>query len=94
VPFSDPNRLAPQYNLTQDFIGAGRDVVVTKSVPVDFVYRLELVTDPFSAEPSILRRVEYNYLRSVIEMRIDPVNPDEQIRARDQIAKAIEREVN
>jgi prepilin-type N-terminal cleavage/methylation domain-containing protein len=94
VPYSDPNRLAPQYNLTQDYIGSGRDVVVTKTVPVDFVYRLELVTDPFSIEPSILRRVEYNYLRSVIEMRADPVNPDEQIRARDQIAKAIEREVN
>lgn len=94
VPYSDPNRLAPQMNLTQDYIGAGRDVVVTKTVPVDFVYRLDLVTDPFSAQSLSLRRVEYNYFRGIGTMTRDPINPDEQIRARTPIDKAIEREVN
>lgn len=94
VPYSDPNRLVPQANLTQDYIGAGRDVVVTKTVPVNFVYRQELVTDPFSAESLSLRRVEYNYFNGNRTMRIDPVNPDEQIRARDPITKAIERQVH
>jgi len=91
VPYADPNRLQPMYNLKQDYIGSGRDVIVSKVVPVDYVYRTDLVTDPHSDVPGFLRRVEHNYFKGTSIMFTDPANPDENIRASDPVEKLIEK---
>ncbi|MBN2081880.1 prepilin-type N-terminal cleavage/methylation domain-containing protein [bacterium] len=92
VPYSDPNRLVPEYNLQQDFIGSGQDIVITETVPVDYVYAREMVTDPTSAQSSFLRRVEWNYIFGAQAMYRDPMSPDEQIRALSPIEKLLEKD--
>jgi prepilin-type N-terminal cleavage/methylation domain-containing protein len=87
VPYADANRTQPLYNQAQDFVGQGKDLVVTKTVPVDYVYRRDLLTDPQSADLSILRRVDWNLLLAQEAVFPDPVNPDEPIRARDPYSK-------
>ena len=91
VPYADADRLAPQYHLRQDYIGSGRDVVLTRTVPVDYVYQQELVTDAFSAEAGNIRRVERNFFTGARIMYADPVNPDQQIRARTPVEKLLEK---
>lgn len=91
VPYADPNRLQAMYNLKQDYIGSGQDVIISKVVPVDFVYRTELATDPHSEVPGNRRRVEHNYFKGARVMYTDPSNPDESIRASDPIEKLREK---
>ncbi|GEM_PF-1247248 len=92
VPYADADRLQPLLNQKQDYIGAGRDVVLTKTVPVDFVYRTELITDPFSAEPGdFRRRVEHNYFAGLSITYPDPLGPDDMIRARTPVEKLREK---
>ncbi len=92
VPYADPNRLQAMYNLKQDYIGSGQDVIISKVVPVDFVYRAELVADPHSEVPGNRRRVEHNFFRGSRIMYTDPSNPDESIRASDPVEKLLEKD--
>jgi hypothetical protein len=80
------------YNLKQDYIGSGQDVIISKVVPVDFVYRAELVADPHSEVPGNRRRVEHNFFRGSRIMYTDPSNPDESIRASDPVEKLLEKD--
>jgi prepilin-type N-terminal cleavage/methylation domain-containing protein len=81
VPFADAGRTRPLYNQKQDYIGPGADLVLTKTVPVNFAYRENLVTDPKASILSAtgLRRVELNYFNSEVKMFQDPVPYDTQI---------------
>jgi prepilin-type N-terminal cleavage/methylation domain-containing protein len=90
VPYTDADRTRPLYNQTQDYIGQGKDLIVTKTVPVDYVYRKELITDPFSAELQMLRRVDLNLFTAEAAVFPDPVDPDEPIRARDPYTKYLQ----
>ena len=87
VPYSDADRTQPLYSQVQDFVGQGRDLVVTKTVPVDYVYQRELITDPFSSELGLLRRVDLNLFGGEAAVFPDPVDPDSPIRARDPYSK-------
>jgi hypothetical protein len=93
VPYFDPDRLIPLYNQRQDYIGAGRDVVLTKTVPVDFAYRSDVVTDPRSAliDQYSLRRAEINYALGGSKMFRDPLTPEDMIRAVTPSGKYYER---
>lgn len=84
VPYQDADRTIPLYNLKKDFIGSGRDVVLTKTVPVNYTYRTELVTDPQAAilGQINLRRVDWNVRIASSKMFRDPLSPDIQIRSR------------
>jgi prepilin-type N-terminal cleavage/methylation domain-containing protein len=75
VPYQDANRTIPLPNLRKDYIGAGRDVILSRIVPVEYVYRTELITDPADIQPDGLRRVEYNYFRGRSVMFNDPMDP-------------------
>ncbi|MCH7472816.1 prepilin-type N-terminal cleavage/methylation domain-containing protein [bacterium] len=94
VPYADTNRTAPLYNQKQDYVGPGSDLVVTKTVPVNYSYRRELLVDPFSALLSVsgLRRVELNYFLGRNLMHGDPIGPDDPIRARTPASKLYELE--
>jgi len=94
VPFQDADRTIPLYNLKKDYIGAGRDIVLSKTVPVSYVYRAELVTDPHSAALDISnrRRVELNVDRASQIMFPDPLSPDVQILARTPWEKLQEKD--
>jgi prepilin-type N-terminal cleavage/methylation domain-containing protein len=94
VPFEDANRTIPLYNLKKDYIGSGRDIVMTKTVPVSYVYRAELTTDPHSAalDQTSRRRVELNVDRASQIMFPDPLSPDVQIRSRTPWEKLAEKD--
>jgi hypothetical protein len=94
VPYQDADRTVPLYHQRKDYIGSGRDLVLTRTVPVNFTYRAELVTDPFAAELSEnqLRRVDLNYFSGTELMFADPLDPDVQIRARNPVAKLEEKD--
>jgi hypothetical protein len=81
VPYGDPDRIVPMHNMREDYVGSGQDMILTKTVPVDYVYKTEPITDPFSGELNGLRRVERNYFTGLVTMFSDPVDPDTQIRA-------------
>jgi prepilin-type N-terminal cleavage/methylation domain-containing protein len=94
VPFADPDRTRPLYNQKKDYIGTGRDIVVTKTVPVDYVYRAELVTDPRNADLGQLRRVDVNLFQASRIMFPDPLDPDVQIKTRTPGEKLREKNPN
>lgn len=81
VPYGDPDRVVPMKNMRKDYVGVGQDIILTKTVPVDYVYKLEPITDPYSGELGGLRRVDRNYFRGLVALFSDPVDPDTQIRA-------------
>jgi hypothetical protein len=91
VPYGDPDRVVPLYNMREDYIGSGQDMILTKTVPVDYVYESEPLTDPFSGELGGLRRVERNYFDGMITLFSDPVDPDTQIRALTPSNKLVEK---
>jgi prepilin-type N-terminal cleavage/methylation domain-containing protein len=94
VPFSDAARTRPLYNLKKDYIGAGNDLVLTKTVPVNFSYRKDLVWDPRSTELvqqfSTQRRVELNYSRGSRMMINDSINVNGGVKARSPLDKLYE----
>ena len=87
VPFADRDRLQPLYNQKQDYIGPGSDLVLTKTIPVSFAYKSDLVTDSASSAVSQgsgnfsfnRRRVEINYNAGENKFFEDPVGYDTQI---------------
>jgi prepilin-type N-terminal cleavage/methylation domain-containing protein len=93
VPYSDPERTMPLYNQKQDYLGSGRDLVVSKTVPVSYADRADLLWDPRAATigDTLLRRVEINYLRALIKLASDPTEPGEAILARTPSDKLTEQ---
>ncbi|MDQ3023608.1 MAG: prepilin-type N-terminal cleavage/methylation domain-containing protein [bacterium] len=87
VPYADQNRLQPLYTQKQDYVGSGSDLVLTKSVPVNFLYKATLVTDADSDALSISngsgafnrRRVELNVNTGESRFFEDPIGYDTQI---------------
>jgi len=94
IPYGDPDRVVPMLNMRKDYVGSGQDMILTKTVPVDFVYEAEPFTDPFSSELGGLRRVERNYFRGLVTLFHDPVDPDMQIRALTPAGKLYEKDPN
>jgi len=91
IPYADPNRLEPLVSNKQDYIGSGRDVVISKTVPVEFNYRKELVCDP-TYPLSFARRSDYNYFYGWYRMMRDPADPDTVIGAADPVQKLMEKD--
>ncbi|MCC7477460.1 prepilin-type N-terminal cleavage/methylation domain-containing protein [bacterium] len=98
VPYADPSRTQPLYNLKKDYIGAGQDLILTKTVPVNFSYRRDLHWDPrdSSVAQNIFnqRRVELNYREAETLMFHDPANPDGLIVARNPVEKLYEKDAS
>lgn len=86
-PFADQNRLQPMDNLKKDYVAPGADLILTKTVPVHFIYSSKLITDPRS--PALTetsgnftinrRRVEMNYRQGENKLGFDPIGYDTQI---------------
>jgi hypothetical protein len=104
MPYLDPDRVIPAPDRKRDYIGQGKDIVLSKMVPVDYSYKLELQSDPQqyarfwaqvtgNANPqgAFPRRVDINYFRSAGLMAADPYDPEDVIRARTADQKYYER---
>lgn len=94
VPYADPERTQPLSNQRQDYLGAGRDLLLTKTVPVSFVDKLELVWDSRAQiiDNSNLRRVEINVINGLLKLAQDPTGAGQAILARTPWDKLVERE--
>lgn len=96
VPYADPSRTMPLYNLKKDYIGGGQDLVLTKTVPVNFSYRRDLDWDPRDTDVArdifYQRRVELNYRAGEQLFFQDPADPDAQIQARNPVEKLYEKD--
>jgi hypothetical protein len=94
VPYADAARTQPLYNLKKDYIGAGSDLVLTKTIPVNFSYRKELIWDPRANSLSSgffhLRRVEWNYFQAENLMINDSINVNSPFKARGPLDKLYE----
>jgi hypothetical protein len=104
MPYLDPDRTQPLPDRKRDYIGMGKDIVLTKMVPVDYSYKLELASDPqqyarmwsqITGQPApqgaFPRRVEWNYFNGASLMAADPYDPDAVIKARDAAEKYYEK---
>lgn len=88
VPFSDPGRTQPLYNQLADYVGTNKDLVMTRTVPVNsplvesgsYPYYLELKTEPRDGRLAI-RRVDHNVFDAVRTLFSDPLDPSATIRA-------------
>ncbi len=88
IPFSDPGRTQPLYNQQADYIGVNKDLVMTRTVPVNsplvesgsYPYYLELVTNPRDSRIQV-RRVDHNVFDAVRTLFRDPMDPSATIRA-------------
>jgi prepilin-type N-terminal cleavage/methylation domain-containing protein len=103
MPFLDPNRTQPAPDRKRDYIGQGKDLVLTKMIPVNFSYKLNLVSDPVQfrqlwqqtqlgqLQLTAPRRVEWNYDNGATLMSQDPYDPSALIKARDAAEKYFEK---
>lgn len=95
MPYLDAGRVLPAPDRKRDYVGQGKDIVLSKMVPVDYSYKLELHSDPQqyarfwsqitgNANPqgAFPRRVDLNYFRAASLMSADPYDPEDVIRAR------------
>ncbi|MEZ5337722.1 MAG: prepilin-type N-terminal cleavage/methylation domain-containing protein [bacterium] len=88
VPFSDQGRTQPLYNQTADFIGVNKDLVMTRTVPINsplvesgaYPYYLELMSSPRDSRIQE-RRVDQNVFDAVRILFRDPLDPSATIRA-------------
>lgn len=98
IPFDDPNRLVPLANQKQDYVGTGKDLILTKTVPVEYVYRTELIWDAKSAAISqgffSDRRVELNYRNGSSVVRRDLFPPGSRIQALTPTEKLYEKDTS
>jgi prepilin-type N-terminal cleavage/methylation domain-containing protein len=104
IPYVDANRITPAQERKRDYIGMGKDLVLTKMVPVKYSYQLDLVTDPLqyrqlwaqltgspNPQGGFARRVEWNFINSAQIMSSDPYDPGATIKARDAAEKYLEK---
>jgi prepilin-type N-terminal cleavage/methylation domain-containing protein len=100
VPYIDPARTQPAPDRKRDYVGPGRDIILTKMVPVNFAYKLSLATDPQQYAQMVAarpgqgipeRRVEFNYFRGADLLSADPYDPSSVIKARDSGEKYYEK---
>jgi prepilin-type N-terminal cleavage/methylation domain-containing protein len=94
VPYSDPERTRPLTNQKQDYLGAGRDLLLTKTVPVHYTDKLDLLWDLRAQEitDDNLRRVDINVLNALEKLASDPLGPGQAIMSRTPWEKLFERE--
>jgi prepilin-type N-terminal cleavage/methylation domain-containing protein len=94
VPYSDPERTLPLTNQKQDYLGSGRDLLLTKTVPVSYTDKLNLLWDPRAKEidNGNLRRVDLNVLYPLSRLASDPLGPGQAILSRTPWEKLFERE--
>ncbi len=94
IPYADAERTQPLTNQRQDYLGAGKDLLLTKTVPVDFSDKLELVWDSRAQliNDSNLRRVDINVLNALLKLAQDPTGAGQAILARTPWEKLAERE--
>ena len=98
IPYGDPNRLNPLTNQKQDYVGTGKDMILTKTVPVEYVYKTELAWDPRAADLSYgggrIRRAELNYFVGGSAVSMDIIPPGSRIQALTPYEKLYEKDTN
>jgi len=80
VPYQDAQRTLAMYSARDLYIGDGKDVVMTKMIYPQKMFRLDLIVDPTDARLSGMRRADWNYFRGIDYTAIDPIDPDDRIR--------------
>jgi hypothetical protein len=104
IPYLDRDRTQPAQERKRDYIGMGKDLVLTKMVPVKYAYALDIITDPLqyrqlwaqltgspNPQGAFARRVEWNFLNAAEIMSSDPYDPAAVIKARDAAQKYLEK---
>jgi prepilin-type N-terminal cleavage/methylation domain-containing protein len=102
VPYSDPDRLIALPTQKRDYIGAGSDLVLTKTIPVNFIYKQDLVTDSDSDAlvttngfgANYRRRVEVNVIEAENKFFSDPIGYDTQIVPSNPLDKLLDFDPN
>jgi len=92
VPYADISRTIPLTSARDLYIGEGKDIVVTRVVPLRKTFKLELAVDPADPRLSGLRRADFNYFEGVEFSAFDPLDPDSQIRPLTPIEKLLVKE--
>ena len=80
VPYQDAQRTFPMYSARDLYIGDGKDIVMTKMIYPQKMFRLDLIVDPTDARLMGMRRADWNYFRGIDYTAIDPIDPDDRIR--------------
>jgi len=80
VPYRDSLRTVPMYSARDLYIGDGKDIVMTKMIYPEKMFRLDLIINPTDSRLMGMRRADWNYFRGIDYTAIDPIDPDDRIR--------------
>jgi type II secretory pathway pseudopilin PulG len=92
IPYADSGRSVPLTTAKTLYIGDGKDVVVSRMVYPEFVYRLNPVVFPDDQSLAGMRRADYNYSRGLSATFSGTVSPIDEGKPTTRIERYYELE--